>query len=400
MRTDQETFTYIPKKIVLYSWLVPKGGLAKVLKKECEYLTLQGFNVKLLTSEAIPKEYLEGFESIPTETLSANSMHSSARERDLSIFFPGLNINMSDGILMSSLKLFKLLNREKPYVVISHQLLSAILSIPFIIVYKKDLIVVLHDNPFMFIELKDKKGLFNRFENFVAYRIALFVFKHSKFIVSTTKPIQESLYKHIKNINNNDKKYQVLEYGIEAFPKRDMKDRKLLLTVSKWSKFRNPDLYLDILEKLPANIKLTFVGRWDSEAEFEDFILKIKKNNLQERIDVIRNISEDELNRLYDQTRLFLRLGFGEHGTGQGIIEALGHGCPVIISRELGASSLIENGKNGFLIDGNNLEKIIENISSIFWDDSILEDLSDAAYETARINGWEKYLRGILGLLT
>ncbi|MEM3489922.1 MAG: glycosyltransferase, partial [Nitrososphaerota archaeon] len=95
---------------------------------------------------------------------------------------------------------------------------------------------------------------------------------------------------------------------------------------------------------------------------------------------------------LYDRTRVFVRLGFNESGTGQAILEAIGHGCPVVISRSLGAASLIKNGKHGFLVNEMDLSEVAKKVIEIYGDDHLFQSMSDSAYDLARMNGWDNYL--------
>ena len=88
---------------------------------------------------------------------------------------------------------------------------------------------------------------------------------------------------------------------------------------------------------------LVMAGRWDSEEEYSQFKSDVMQSNCSDSLIIRKELSEEELSDLYDRTRVFVRLGFNESGTGQAILEAIGHGCPVVIAKSIGASSLIED---------------------------------------------------------
>ena len=207
--------------------------------------------------------------------------------------------------------------------------------------------------------------------------------------------IKQSLVKHIGDAAN----LMVAEYGIVAFPRAEKEERELLLTVSKWSRFRKPEKYLEILRCLSEDITLVFAGRWDSEKDLLDFSGSVQAMNLYHRVRILKDLSEDELSRLYDRTRVFLRLGFNETGTGQAIFEAIGHGCPVIVSKELGAADIVLDGVNGFIVDENNIPDVASKILEIFRNDELFGYMSQESYKLAESMRWETYLKRIMSTL-
>ena len=385
-------------KIIIYSWNIPKGGLAKVILKEYNFFISMHKKVTLLTSDPIPGEYSADLPETIITVLSQNESEVNNHRSDISQFFPGLKITINSGIIRSGMKLFNYLKKEKPKIIITHQLLSAYLCLPFSLLFNRPFCIILHDNPFSFIEKSSVKNM-NRCRRFsvnLAYLLANVVIQRSKYTICTTRQIKLNVEKHLKV----RKKLVVAEYGIDQYSKKEKIPRELLLTVSKWSKFRNPVAYLEVIKLLPNETKLTFAGRWDSNEELLAFKDLVRRMNLENRIEVINDMSESELLDLYDRTKVFLRLGFNEMGSGQAILEALGHGCPVVISKHLGAADLIENGKEGFLVDERDLGDVAQKVTQILLDDIVYRNMSNSAYELAMRNGWDKYLETIYRITT
>ena len=150
--------------------------------------------------------------------------------------------------------------------------------------------------------------------------------------------------------------------------------------------------YLELRKIIPREIKFVMAGRWDSNEECSDFMTAVTQAGFADSFFVRNELSEEELSELYDRTRVFVRLGFNESGTGQAILEAIGHGCPVVISRTIGASSLIEDGKQGFLVEETDLNEIKQKILLLSKDNQLFNEMSNACYELANNNSWDNYL--------
>jgi len=65
-------------------------------------------------------------------------------------------------------------------------------------------------------------------------------------------------------------------------------------------------------------------------------------------------------------------------------------GLPAIVSSNVGAKDLVQEGKNGFVIaDTSNRDLIASKIQMMF-DDAVRRRMSDAAYQTATQNTWAR----------
>jgi len=383
--------------VVIFSWNLPRGGLPKVILKEYYYFQERKISPTILTFEYPQGAYEEELSKTKLKILNLNEM-GKTKNVDLYYFFPDIDVTVRGTLLNDVVLLNSYLREEDPSVVISHQLLSAILIMPYCLIYRKDYVLILHDNPFLFLEKNgpSKGNIFGGFIRAFVYLAANLVIHNSKRTICTTAQIYDVVKR--KLFLKDD--MTIAEYGIDTSQESDIGKRKLLLTVSKWSKFRNPKAYVELLNFLPQNINLTMAGRWDSDVELKEFMEFVERQGLSHRIKVIVDVSENELSKLYDDTRVFLRLGFGERGTGQAILEALGHGCPVVISKDLGASTIIEDGKQGFLVDENDLPGVANKISMIFNDDNILRSMVSESYDLSKRKGWNSYLETVFKAAT
>ena len=384
------------KQVAIFSWSIPQGGLPKVMLKEYYDFKRRNISPIILTQNTIPDAYACEFGNIGTENCIVVTTNSKGRKNDISDFLPGVKISMNGSLLKNVITLTRYLRTRNFSIIIAHQLLSAYLLMPYCVIHRRPFIVVLHDNPFLFIKKKNLKrmSIIRRLEATLVYLLSNIVIFASKSTVCTTPQIEEAVENNLKI----RKALLVAEYGIDIFPAAVSNTRKNLLTVSKWSEFRNPVAYLELLKLLPTKMGLVMVGRWDTKVEVERFRAEATKRALGERLILRDDVSEEELSHLYDETRVFVRLGFNENGTGQAVLEAIGHGCPVVISRGLGASTMVQDGETGFLVDENNLSDVADKIVTIFANNEIVDRMSKCAYDVAKKFNWQAYLDIIFAL--
>ncbi len=384
------------KQTAIFSWSIPQGGLPKVMLKEYYDFKRRKISTIILTQNPMPDAYESEFADIGTENCVVVTPKSKGKKTDISDFLPGVKASMNGSLLSNIITLTRYLRTRNFSIILAHQLLSAYLLMPYCIVHRKPFVLILHDNPFLFIKKKNLKNMsiIRRFEANLIHLLSNIVIFTSKSTVCTTPQIKEEVQSNLKI----HKALLVAEYGIDTFPVVMSSDRNIILTVSKWSEFRNPTAYLDLLDLLPVKMKLVMVGRWDTEEELERFRAEVIRRALGDRLILKDNVSEEGLSHLYDETRVFVRLGFSENGTGQAILEAIGHGCPVVISRGLGASTMVLDGGTGFLVDENNLVDVADKIVTIFSNDEIVDKMSKCAYEVARKHSWQTYLDTISAL--
>lgn len=378
------------KQIAIFSWSIPQGGLPKVMLKEYHEFNNRKIPVVILTLNPLPDAYRNDFERIGTDHIIVAASNRKTKENNISDFLPGVKVSMRGSFLSNVIVLIRHLRARNYSIIIAHQLLSAYLLMPYCVIHRKPYVLVLHDNPFLFMKKNNLKNMsfIRRCRAMIVYLLSNIVISFSKSTVCTTPQIEREVVSKLKM----HKALVVAEYGIDSFPRVPSNSRNILLTVSKWSEFRNPTAYLELLKLLPSKMNLVMVGRWDTAIELERFEAEVKKQLLGKRFILRDNISEEELSSFYDKTRVFVRLGFNENGTGQAILEALGHGCPVVISKRLGASTLVVNGESGFLVDENNLVDVADKIVTIFEDDEFVDRMSNGAYEVAMKHSWQAYL--------
>ena len=123
--------------------------------------------------------------------------------------------------------------------------------------------------------------------------------------------------------------------------------KKVLLYVGSLEQRRNPLFLLDVLRHLPDDYVLLIAGDGSLKQEVEEKIISEKRSD---RCFLLGKLSQAYLPSLYKIADVFL-LASNYEIYGMVILEAMYFGVPVISSYTAGSESLIDDGKDGFVIE-------------------------------------------------
>lgn len=115
--------------------------------------------------------------------------------------------------------------------------------------------------------------------------------------------------------------------------------RKGLLSVARISKVKNPLALLRLIDENPV-FETKFIGTTDEESYFDQCDRIIQRND---HIDWVGGVGPDAIGKYYRAAKYFVSMTTGEN-FGHAIIEALAHGCPVIISDRTPWNDLEDEG--------------------------------------------------------
>jgi glycosyltransferase involved in cell wall biosynthesis len=106
--------------------------------------------------------------------------------------------------------------------------------------------------------------------------------------------------------------------------------------------------------------------------------------------DMLGFISDDELHELYRRATLFVSLSAYE-GFGLPIVEAMAHGCPVLVADNSSQAEVA--GEGAFLIHDASPEAIAERLTEVLADRDELELRAEAARARAAELSWTETAR-------
>lgn len=151
--------------------------------------------------------------------------------------------------------------------------------------------------------------------------------------------------------------------------------------------------------RVNSRIHYVIVGDTSNSSELEKLKLLASHLDVERRVHFFANISDIELRRLISQSICLVvpsrRGTFGFEGSPLVIMEAFSCGTPVIATSGYGSDYTVNHGKNGFLVNVEDLEAIASSINKIYNDRS---SFSDNCILYANLNTWDSILPQILEL--
>ncbi len=152
-----------------------------------------------------------------------------------------------------------------------------------------------------------------------------------------------------------------------------------LLAVGRFVKEKNIPFLLNVFQQLQGDFILTLVGygsEYEAIKKYAYQELKLSSQNVY----FVHKPSKKKLVRYYQHADLFL---FSSTTDTQGLVlsEAMASGTPVIAVDGPGQRDVIQNGKNGFLVD--TVEGMVHKIEAIAENTQVLALLQEGAFQTA-----------------
>ncbi len=203
--------------------------------------------------------------------------------------------------------------------------------------------------------------------------------KKLNYFVLVSKNLKEFYSNKLKNV-----KCIYIPNIIDEIPanKSDLKSKNLVsvgrLSIEK-GYIDLLKIYNEIVKKYP-DWKLDIIGDGKEREILEKYI---KENNLEEKVFLHGFQNKNYINNILLNSSIYLMTSFTE-SFGIVLIEAMSYGIPCIaFSSAEGACELIENDKNGYLIDDRNKNKYIEKLEYLIENENVREKMKDNCIKTS-----------------
>lgn len=145
------------------------------------------------------------------------------------------------------------------------------------------------------------------------------------------------------------------------------------------------DAWEDVVTNNPIMKKLVLVGYPTKKKK--ELKKKVDKRNLSEKVNLLGFVDEEKLVKLYSTADIYVDISYYE-GFGLQVVEAMACGTPVITSN---ASSLPEVvGEGGRLIEIEDKEGLIKEITDLLTDEKKRKELSGKAIKSAARFSWRR----------
>lgn len=134
------------------------------------------------------------------------------------------------------------------------------------------------------------------------------------------------------------------------------------------------------------SVTLTLAGKGDRE---DDLKAQVAKLDLSDRVLFLGMVAHDDLPEVYRTHDLFVLPSVNE-GMSNTVLEAMASGLPVVMTHTGGAEELVEDGKNGQLIEKDSVDSIVGSIRFYMDNPRSLREQGLNSREKAQAMSWSK----------
>jgi starch synthase len=182
-------------------------------------------------------------------------------------------------------------------------------------------------------------------------------------------------------------KIRVVNYGAEEIRRRertgtDPGQPLRVLFVGVLVQHKGIGYLLDAVDRLGRSVELTLVGR--------RFRPNSRVDAACRRVRWFETLSHGDVLQLLTNSDVLVLPSLGE-GFGLVVTEALACGVPAIVTPNVGASDLIRDGQNGFIVPVGSADAIAERLLTLHRDRKLLAAMSQQAQQTAAEHSWQIY---------
>ncbi|HEX7065118.1 MAG TPA: glycosyltransferase family 4 protein [Bacillales bacterium] len=177
----------------------------------------------------------------------------------------------------------------------------------------------------------------------------------------------------------------------------DLEGKKIILFVGRLSKVKGPHI---LLQAIPAIIKshpevvAVFVGsKWFGENDVNKYVqfLYTLGALYPDNVRFIKFVKPSDIHKLYTMSDVFVCSSQWQEPLARVHYEAMAAGLPIITTDRGGNSEVIEEGKNGFVVDQfEDANAYVEKINHLLNDDALRRRIGKAGRASAEERfGWE-----------
>jgi starch synthase len=184
-----------------------------------------------------------------------------------------------------------------------------------------------------------------------------------------------------------EEKICVVQYGapateqrkrISSDPNRPLK----VLFVGLLVQHKGIGYLLDAIDQLGSQVQLTLIGR--------RFQANARVDEACRRWRWFETLPHSQVQDVMMDSDVLVLPSLGE-GFGLVVTEALACGLPVIVTRNVGASDLVCDGREGYLVPASSADAIAERLHTLHSDRELLLSMSRTAQTTAAQRSWASY---------
>lgn len=187
---------------------------------------------------------------------------------------------------------------------------------------------------------------------------------------------------YIINTPVSIREYQFDEDELKSI-KKSFQGRKVIFWAGRPVQFKNLFLWFDVaLELVRRRDDVCFCVAGDFNEPFFDMPSKVKEKNLIDQFVFPGFLSHEELAKYYAVSDLFLHTASYE-GFGKVYVEAMYYGLPIISTETSGAGEVLEDGRNGYVLDSDDPVLFADKIEFLLDNETLYQKMSEYNREKA-----------------
>lgn len=179
--------------------------------------------------------------------------------------------------------------------------------------------------------------------------------------------------------------------------KKDAFEHKSILMLSSLKEYKGTREFIELARRL-SQFKFTIIIN-DTQENIDKYVRQIIPAGLRNLMVYPRQI---DVSRFYNESSLVINLTnskFAIETFGLTALEAMTAGLPVIVPTVGGIAEMVEDGKNGFKIDVQALDKISDCIEAVLSDEKTFFHLATEAFEYSKKFSEKEMIDRIANLL-
>lgn len=197
----------------------------------------------------------------------------------------------------------------------------------------------------------------------------------------------------IKNIDKN--KDITTIYPSVRKSKSKYKKKDYFLAVTAWKDGKNPEYLIELAQKIPE-LKIKMAGKWLDSGYQASFTNLIKNANLQKQIEILGEVTEKQLEKLYGEAFVVIQTN-DDRGFGMPALEGANQGTTFIIPKGQGVCELFTDTKDGFYTNERDTKQITTLINNLLRNPDEAYKLGQNAKSKVMKNyTWEKHAEKLL----
>ncbi len=313
----------------------------------------------------------------------------------------GVNTNNEDStekidvdlaaMLLRSPFVSKLLAKKGCQALICHATLMVISALQLYATCRIRKILYLHDIP-----IAKMLAIEGRSSSSLAVKVLA---KFEKWVVDNSNAFACSTKVHIKDwLEWYGVKPTHIPPGCDPSPDFPLRRSNYALTVTYWTPDKRPFFFLDLAESLrESDLLLVMAGHWPDPKDLEEMRERIRQRNLDGKLVIVPDPTEDELKGLYRQARCFVAAP-KSGGHMMAGLEAAAAGTPIIYPKVAGAWDMFTPYVHGFVANIEDVEHVGDCIRK-FEDDELFYSMGRKIWLRAKDLSWDAHAVALETLL-